>query len=880
MQLKSFPFWGHVISTEGIKPDPKKLKAISKMELPKTLTQLRSALGLFSYYRKFVRNFSKIASPLTMLTATGKRNKKGDNGKIIYDEKAKKSFEALKHLLADEPICLAHPDWSKPFEVHPDACKTGLGAVLTQKTDTGERVVMYASRSTNGLEKNYLPYELEALAMVWAIELFRHYLYGRKFIVRTDHRALKWLMKREHGTRVTRWVMRLQEYDFEVFHRAGTASSNADGLSRNPLPSTNPYGEDDIEPLYCNVATGSGEQKPSAGLPDGTLFGGCGGHCLSADGVEAPKDDHERREGSFELRLVKDYYEAENKQEWFKETFLKYKDESYSKLVTNENFYEKDGLVYLDVRKKPVKKVGEERVDKLVVPQKLVDFVLYLHHNTLLNSHQGRKRTLSAISRRFYWKRMSQDCRAWVKACVPCKRRKTPRPMKLGYTHPMFKNRPFHTVAIDLVGPCPETRDGDVWILTMMDVFTRWPIAVPLPNRKSETIMKALYENLFSAHGMPCCILSDRGKEFIDSGLRRLCNWLGVNKIATTGYQPQANGHVERFHRFLNAAMTIVAKGSVSKWDWYLPSILFSYRVGECDSTGFSPFLLMSGIPPVLPVDLLLETNKMEFYNENDYASELASVMTRAYEYVRVKQHEVAYMNALRRDEGRSPIEYKAGDPVFYWYDKTSEKSSHEHDVGRVTTPSKWRNWWHPATVVDKVNGNVYVIELDGKRVNANVNRLVAKDVYSRDVSWVEKAGDLPECDGPSFVPNNAEDASEPVSVGQLVVFPMKGGTFGMGKVLKKTGKKLNLQWYGNFHDVCGGTYRPCWYQASQLKYYYKEKPAHYSHPPYTTDDTDTVVKVDDIIINNFTLEDNDKLSAECLRIVQSDKHITYHEGK
>ena len=195
----------------------------------------------------------------------------------------------------------------------------------------------------------------------------------------------------------------------------------------------------------------------------------------------------------------------------------------------------------------------------IVVPNELKAFVIYLHHNFLLGGHQGRKRTTISIEKAFWWRGMSGDVRRWIKSCVPCKRRKTPRPLRSGLTMPVTRGCALDTVAIDLVGPCPETANGDVWILTMIDVFTRWPIAVPISNRNATTIIEAIYKHLVCEHGMPCRLLSDRGKEFIDQGLVKMCAMLGISKVTTTGYQPQANGHVERLHKYMNVSMTILS---------------------------------------------------------------------------------------------------------------------------------------------------------------------------------------------------------------------------------------------------------------------------------------------------------------------------------
>jgi hypothetical protein len=218
-------FLGHVVGREGIRPDPVKIEKIRNFPIPTNLTQLRSALGLFSYYRKFIKDFSKIAKPMLLLLKK--------ETPFQWTDKQQRAFDYLKERLIQAPI-LTYPDFEQPFIIHTDASGTGLGAVLSQIREDGkEHVVAYASRSLNKAECNYPITDQECLAIVWAIKYYQHYLGLRPFTIVTDHAALKWLKtsKLPKGRRA-RWIMELQQYDFKIQHRAGKANSNADALSR------------------------------------------------------------------------------------------------------------------------------------------------------------------------------------------------------------------------------------------------------------------------------------------------------------------------------------------------------------------------------------------------------------------------------------------------------------------------------------------------------------------------------------------------------------------------------------------------------------------------------------------------------------------------
>jgi hypothetical protein len=222
---ENIEFLGHIIGKDGIKPDPNKINKITQLKPPVNVKGVRSVLGLCSYYRKFIKDFSKIAKPLTNLIKK--------DVKFEWNDTHQKAFDELKNKLVQYPI-LQHPNYKREFILITDSSGVGLGAVLSQKNnDNKEVVVAYASRTLNPTEQRYPITEQECLAVIWAIQHFHKFLIGGKFTVITDHAALKGLMnaKIPKGKRA-RWVMELQQYNFEIVHRAGKENKNADALSR------------------------------------------------------------------------------------------------------------------------------------------------------------------------------------------------------------------------------------------------------------------------------------------------------------------------------------------------------------------------------------------------------------------------------------------------------------------------------------------------------------------------------------------------------------------------------------------------------------------------------------------------------------------------
>ena len=243
------------IGKDGIKTDPAKIEKVRNYPKPTNITQLRGFLGLAKYYRKFIKDFAKIAKPLNELTKGFKskpletrngikmKRKKSEKEKNREDEEfmnswkenQEKAFEALKKKLITAPV-LMYPNFEKEFILYTDASKIALGAILHQVGKDGkEHVIAYENKTLGPAEQNYHTTELECLAVVWAIEKFDYYLEGNKFKIITDHIALKWLFNKAIPKgRIGRWIARLQPYicNMEIIHKSGKRHTNADALSR------------------------------------------------------------------------------------------------------------------------------------------------------------------------------------------------------------------------------------------------------------------------------------------------------------------------------------------------------------------------------------------------------------------------------------------------------------------------------------------------------------------------------------------------------------------------------------------------------------------------------------------------------------------------
>ena len=229
---KEVSYLGHRVTEEGLLPDSALLAAIREIQPPKTVTEVRSFLGLAGYHRRYVKNFAVIAGPLHALTRK--------DAVFHWSADCQSAFDCLKMLLTTSPIT-AFTDFSQPFRLYTDASTAGLGAILAQVREGRERIICCASRSLNQAEKAYPTTKLECLTIVWAVAKFRPYLMAMPFEVFTDHYALQWLKTMRTGSaNLHCWSAALEEYNFTVKHRPGKAQTHVDGLSRLPVDPSPP----------------------------------------------------------------------------------------------------------------------------------------------------------------------------------------------------------------------------------------------------------------------------------------------------------------------------------------------------------------------------------------------------------------------------------------------------------------------------------------------------------------------------------------------------------------------------------------------------------------------------------------------------------------
>jgi len=495
-------YLGHILSKDGVSPDQNKVTAIWNFPRPKTVRDVRAFLGLSGYYRSFIKDYAAISRPLTQLTKK--------DAKFDWTEAQQLSFDNLKTALTSDSV-LAHPRFDLPFILSCDASNYAISSILSQLQNGKERPISFASRMLNKAEKNYSTTHKELLAVVFGTQIHRCFLYGRKFRIVTDHAALKWLItvKNHQCARLTRWVLKLAEYEFEIEHKPGKKHVNADSLSRH-------------------IASMRPDETTLTETSDLTEVG------LTREAVF-----EEQRKDAYCRRKVEE---------------IEAQQESGFELST-------DGLLYKG------DKLSEA---KLVVPETLVREVIQMHHDKVFAGHQGIKRTRNLLKLHYYWPNLNRDVETYVKQCESCSKLKVGKNPTAPLGELPETSYPFELVSLDICGPYPETKRGNRYLLTFIDHFSRYPEAIPLPRQDAPTVARALVTEIFSRLGCPQTITSDRGTNFMSELFREICKLLKVKRINSTSFNPQMQGKVEKFHLGLNQSMSHYVNKYGNDWDEFV----------------------------------------------------------------------------------------------------------------------------------------------------------------------------------------------------------------------------------------------------------------------------------------------------------------------
>ena len=528
---------------------------------------------------------------------------------------------------------LGYPDPSLSFILDTDASAEGIGGVLSQVQNGKERVISYYSKSFSPPEQNYCVTRKEVLAVIKCVKHFRPYLNGHQFLVRTDHASLIWLARRkEPSCQVARWLEILGEFQYNIEHRKGVRHGNADGLSRMTCSDcrqckrietrdggptraevvTKPLVDQNRSSLFppdnVDWSTGSSPVLSTISLKiewentvlrnsepgDKTTEGSSPSHSVKTE--ESSPAVFTMTSPSVDGKVVRlqkqqpsdvaDIYEAVESGRDIPREKLKNGSRELRKLHSLLPALKilKENLVL------QMKTNGRIR-NCIVCPTTARKAVIWETHRL---THSGIMRTARRVCMQWFWPGMMSEIRKLVRTCETCQLAKHSTVPQSGNRQWLYSGRPWQKVAVDLVGPFPQTERGNQWILVLTDHFTRWQDALPLPDATAPVVAKALDSRIFCYLGLPEQIHADQCAQFQSALMVEHCRLWKIAKSKTTPYHPQGNSMVERMNRTLgNSLRSLLLGRQQEDWDLLLPQIMRGFRASPHSATGETANYLM-----------------------------------------------------------------------------------------------------------------------------------------------------------------------------------------------------------------------------------------------------------------------------------------------
>ena len=655
-------FLGLIVSTTGIRMDPEKTRAITEWAEPRNLKQVQAFLGLCNYYRRFIKNFSKIAKPLTYLT---RKDQVFD-----WDSKCQAAFDQLKEQISSAPVLMHfHPERTVYLET--DSSDTQSGGVLSQKDDADVlHPVAFFSKTMSPAECNYDIYDKELLAIIRCFETWRPEMESvlEPIKVFTDHKSLEYFMTTKRLTRrQARWAGFLASFNFVINYQTGPQNAKADALTRRPQDQIRATEEYQKHQLQTVLPADKIDPRILEELDLAPVEEAVNESNLLLEVAAANRTDPDVEE------IRAGLFEKEDPQYSVKHGLLFFKDMLYVP--------DKDGL-----RERVVQRIHEHRT----------------------RGHPGIRKTKAAVQQAFNWPQLHNLVERCIKNCHNCQRNKHLREQYNGKLQPLpVPDRGWQDIAIDFVTGLPESNGNDA-ILVVVDRLTKMRHFIPCVNGDQGTTAEAtarmFLEHVWRYHGLPRSIVSDRGPQFVSFFWKALCKILGISVKLSTAFHPETDGQSEATNKEMERYLRAFVNYQQDDWCQWLPLAEYAGNNQVSASTNMTPFFANHGFEArtEFNLDALEPPATARERIEADRAVAIVKQMDQVWAQARgcmakTQQNAAEFANRYRKE-----VEYHVGDQVFV--------SLKNVNTTRPTRKLDYR-WMGPYQITRATNG-AYEVDL------------------------------------------------------------------------------------------------------------------------------------------------------------------------
>ncbi|KAL6506421.1 hypothetical protein OROGR_024602 [Orobanche gracilis] len=598
-------YLGHVISAEGVRADQEKVKAILDWPTPTSVTGLRGFLGLTGYYRRFVRHYASLTSPLTDLLKSQS---------FTWSDQADQAYQLLKHTMTTLPV-LALPDFTLPFDLTTDASAKAVGAVLSQ----ADHPIAFFSKKLTDRMQSASTYNQELYAVSEAVKKFRHYLLGRKFTIYTDHQSLKHILSQQiHTPDQLKWITKLFGYDYQIVYKPGRENRVADALSRIELP--------EFSAISAPTVPWLNQLRQFVLSPAGLQF---------------------------------------------------------QKQVESDSHYSVvDGLILYK--------------NRIFIPELdgLRDKILAEFHNTPAGGHSGVKGTLARLSSNLYWPRMKDTVKLFIKECQICQQHKYLTGKSQGLLQPLpIPHQVWEDISMDFITHLPNSA-GKTTIWVVVDRLTTAKFTAAF-------LASVFINELYSLHGLPKTIVSDRDPLFLSHFWRDLFKQLGTKLCYISAYHPESDGQTEVVNRSVEYYLRCFVSDNPTKWTRFIPMAQFWFNSTVHASIKMSPFEALFGRKPQLIPGYTTgacsnATIDATLSHKNILVQQLRDNLLRAQQ---IMKHQA--------DKKRVDRVYEEGDLVFVKLKTYRQRSLKSHAYHKLS-----RRYFGPFKVMHRVGSAAYALDL------------------------------------------------------------------------------------------------------------------------------------------------------------------------